>query len=106
MNPNPAGITSRRIASLPPKRIGATVRFLLPDKYRFRQVFFNLLTLPCVALWLYVLIFHVSSFWLAAVLAFAIGLATAFVLALGLFLLGHATVAALDRWWGTNERKQ
>ena len=76
-----------------------------PDKYRFREVLFSVLMLPCVAAWLYVLIFHVSSFLVAMLLAGVFGLGTAFVATSGICLLGHTIVDSLDSWLGRGERK-
>lgn len=75
------------------------------DEYHFREVLFSGLMLPCMAAWLYALIFHVSSFLTALVLAGVFGLGTAFVAAWGICLLGHAIVDALDSWLGRGDRK-
>lgn len=69
---------------------------LPPDKYGFRHVLCNVLHTPCIVVWLYVLIFHLSSLWLAAVLAIFLGLATAWLLARLLFLPGYAGIAFLE----------
>ena len=74
------------------------------DKYHFRLVLFGVLELPCTAAWLYVLLFHVPSFLLAAIMALVLGLGTALLAASGIHLLGHAMVGVLDRWLGQDDR--
>jgi len=76
-----------------------------PDKHRFRRVLLNVFMLPCGAAWLYVLLFYVPYLFLAVALALVLGLGTAFLVALGLQLLGRAMVGALDRWLGQDSRK-
>ncbi len=67
---------------------------LPPDKYRFRQVLINVLHLPCIGVWLYVLIFSVTPFWLAFVLACLLGIGSACFIGATLALIGHGVISA------------
>jgi len=62
-----------------------------------------ILMLPCVIVLFFVLFFLIPSFWAAWVLAMVLGLGTAFAVATGIYLLGHAIVAALDRRPGRDD---
>jgi hypothetical protein len=62
-----------------------------------------MLELPCFAVWFYVLIFFLPSFWGAAALAFVLMFATSHLLAGLFFLLGCRLIAYLDRRVGVAE---
>ena len=73
------------------------------DKYHFRRVLRNVLMLPGIVVWLYVLLFLVSSSSVAALLALLLGLGTAFILAYGIHLVGDSIVAWLDSSLGRRD---
>jgi hypothetical protein len=96
----------------PAKGERAPVPSVPPDTYHFRSVLTELLIIPCIIVWLivglYVSIqFHIppSTAGVMLVMVLALGLGTAYGLGLGVFLLGHAVIAALDRRFGEAGRR-
>jgi len=74
-----------------------------PDKYKFRAVLLNLLALPCIVVWFYALTYFPSlGGWV--VLALPLGYGTAFIIATGIYLLGHAMVGAMNEQTGNDDR--
>jgi len=84
----------------PKRRFRLTLRSLHQDKYEFRGVIWSVLTLPCGAAWFYVLLFRIQTIWLVSMLAFFLGLGTAYVLAWFVVLGGHAAISWVDRLRG------
>ena len=74
-----------------------------PDKYRFRRVLCNVLMLPCMAVWFYVLLFCVSSPLVLTVLAIVLGFGTAYGIATVIYLIGHAAVDEVDKRVGRDD---
>jgi hypothetical protein len=64
------------------------VRFL-KDKYDFRGPIGNLLQIPCVVVWIYLLMFVTKNSWVPWVLGFTLGLVSGYVLSWLIFLIGH-----------------